>query len=63
MSARVSQPCGVLHEQRATSSTEAEALNNAGLPPRCLLVCSGRFEETLMMQCADPNTIPAPSRL
>lgn len=33
MSARVSQLSGVLQEQRATSSMEAEALNNAGLPP------------------------------
>lgn len=26
-------------------------------------ICSGRFGELLMMQCADPNTLPAPSRL
>lgn len=26
-------------------------------------ICSGRLEEMLMMQCADPNTLPAPSRL
>lgn len=26
-------------------------------------VCSGRLVEMLMMQCADPNTLPAPSRL
>lgn len=26
-------------------------------------ICSGRLGEMLMMQCADPNTLPAPSRL
>lgn len=26
-------------------------------------ICSGRLGETLMMHCADPNTLPAPSRL
>lgn len=26
-------------------------------------ICAGRFGEMLMMQCADPNSQPAPSRL
>lgn len=26
-------------------------------------ICLGRLGEMLMMQCADPNTLPAPSRL
>lgn len=47
------------------SSTEAETLNNAarraGWPLLHLL--RQVLGEMLMMQCADPNTLPAPSRL
>lgn len=53
--------CAVCEKVRR-QKTLNNAARRAGSPPS-FPVCSGRLVEMLMMQCADPNTLPAPSRL
>lgn len=55
ISAHAAESSRLLRERRTRRAPRQRLL--------IMQVRSGRFGETLMMQCADPNTLPAPSRL